>query len=78
MAKELGTFEIVIRGTESGPTTSFVVYQTKDSTNPELCDRPAPLEDAIPDFNKTLHNTGAVGEVWKDVVEVVKTIEGIS
>ncbi len=33
--------------------------------------------DESPDFTKTFHNTGAVGEFWRDAVDTIKTNEGI-
>lgn len=35
------------------------------------------LDDASPDYTKTYHNTGAVGEFWRDGVDAIKTAEGI-
>ena len=33
--------------------------------------------DDAPDFAKTFHNTGAVGEFWRDGIDAIKTKEGI-
>lgn len=78
MAKEIGSFEIVIRGTASGgPTEQFIQYRVQDSGDAELGKhKSAKIE--TPSFNKTLHNTGATGELWKDLLDGAKTEEGIS
>lgn len=33
--------------------------------------------DESPDFGKTFHNTGAVGEFWRDAVDTIKSNESI-
>ncbi len=33
--------------------------------------------DAAPDYTKTFHNTGAVGEFWRDAIDTIKTNESI-
>lgn len=76
MAKELGAFELVIRGTASGPTEMYRRYAVQDSVNTELQTRKDVLVDT-PDFNKTAHNAGTVGELWKDEVDAAETAEGI-
>lgn len=76
MAKQLGSFELVIRGDETGPTTMFRRYHVEESTDTEMRKHnDVPVE--TPDFDKTCHNTGAVGELWKDMVDAAKTDEGI-
>lgn len=76
MAKELGSFELVIRGTDTAPTQMFRRYIVADSGDPELCKH---IDESVgtPDFNKVSHNTGAVGELWRDEVDIAKTNEGI-
>jgi hypothetical protein len=34
------------------------------------------LTDSSPTFSKTYHNTGAVGEFWRDGIDAIKTAEG--
>ncbi len=77
MTKELANVEIVIRGTAAGPTQCFRRYIVRDSVDTELQDKKA-SEMAVPDFNKTFHNTGAVGELWKDLIDQTESDEGIA
>lgn len=35
------------------------------------------LKNTSPDFGKTMHNTGIVGEFWRDGIDAIKTAEGI-
>ncbi len=75
MAKVIGKFEIVIVGDTSGPTKTYRRYTVKDSVNTELQAKRS--TESNENFNKTLHNTGAVGEFWKDEVAAAETAEGI-
>lgn len=79
MAKQLGKFEIVIRGTEAeGPQEAFVRYFVEDSADTSMR---SPLRDtqiSSPDFTKKIHDAGTAGEFWKDEVEAAKTAEEIS
>lgn len=77
MAKQIGKFEIIIRGVEGGPAQCFRRYIVQDSVNPELRDRKE-SEISAPDFNKVFHNTGATGELWKDLLDQTKSDEGIA
>ncbi len=77
MAKELGNFEIIIRGPAAGPTQCFRRYIVRDSVNTELQDKKE-SEIAVPDFNKVFHNAGTVGELWRDEVDQTKSDEGIA
>lgn len=77
MAKQLGTFELVIRGDETAPTEIFRRYRVEDSVDSELRKhKDVPVD--TPDFNKVCHNTSAIGELWKDQVDAAKTDEGIA
>ena len=72
------TFGMIIQGTVSGgPTTIFRKFIVEESSNTELQARKASTEES-PSFNKTFHNAGTVGELWKDEIEAVKTDESIS
>jgi hypothetical protein len=78
MAKEIGSFEIIIRGTSSGgPTEQFVQFRVQESTDVDLGKNKSQKIET-PVFNKVLHNTGATGELWKDLLDAIKTQEDIS
>ena len=76
MAKVLDNIEIVITGSETAPTTCVRRYVVKDSVNAELKTKKT-NEVARPDFDKTFHDAGTVGEFWKDLVDQIKTDERI-
>lgn len=76
MAKQLGTFELVIRGDATAPTEIFRRYRVEESTDTSLRKNNDVAVDS-PDFNKTCHNAGSVGELWRDMVDAAKTDEGI-
>jgi len=79
MAKQIDTFEIVIRGTKSeGPTEAFVQYKVTDSVNTDLKKGPVRKTLSSPNFNKTVHNANSSGEFWYDEVAAAETDEGIS
>ena len=77
MAKQLGTFELVIRGDASAPTQMFRRYAVEESTDTTLRKNQDTLVET-PAFDKTLHDAGSVGELWRDEVDAAKTAEGIS
>lgn len=76
MAKTIGRFEIIIVGDATGPTKMYRKYTVQDSVDTELQVK-RNTEIASPDYNKILHNTLAVGELWKDEVADAETAEGI-
>ena len=77
MAKQLGNFELVIRGTKEKPTEVFRRYAVQDSTDADL-KKQKDMKVDEPDFNKVCHNEGTVGELWKDQVDAAETAEGIA
>jgi len=79
MAKELGRFEIRVTGTKAdGPQSMRVIYQCQDDTDPELV-APAKIKDEVDlgDMVKKLHDAGAAGELWTDMIGEVEATEGI-
>ncbi|KKN67549.1 hypothetical protein LCGC14_0460040 [marine sediment metagenome] len=77
MAKELATFEVIIRGTKAGPTQCFRRYITRDSVNTGLKQRNE-SEMGSPDFTKVFHDAGTVGELWRDIIDQTESDEGIA
>ena len=77
MAKEVGKFEIVIRGDASGPTEAWVRYVIRDSVNTELsARREKKLDISTGQLNKVAHSSAAAGEFWKDTLDEVRSDEG--
>jgi hypothetical protein len=78
MAKEIGSFEIIIRGTSAGgPTEQYIQYQIRESTDHDLCRNKSSAVET-PNFAKKVHDAGTAGELWKDLLDATKTAEGIS
>lgn len=79
MAKQVGSFEIIIRGSATeGPQQAFVRYHVEEATDPTLR---GPMKERVlesPDFTKTFHDAGTTGEFWKDELAQSETDEGIS
>lgn len=78
MAKEVGNFEIIIRGTKAdGPQEVYVNYRLQDSADSEMKSghKGKKLED--PSLNKTMYNDGSTGELWADELAQVETDEGL-
>ena len=74
MAKVLTEVKIEIEVDDQGaPQSAVADYRIEDGNAYKV----ARLEVASPDFTKVFHNTGAVGEFYKDVVDSIKTAEGI-
>jgi len=78
MAKEIGNFEIIIRGTKAdGPQEVYVNYRLQDSSDPEMKSGHKGKRLDSPDLNKTAHNSGTTGELWADELAQVETDEGL-
>jgi len=91
MAKTITSVQVIITGNPNGnPTRASVQYEIDEDgslydgfmriggpTRPT--DMPRPEGDSVMAFNgaMTLHNSGAPGEFWRDVVDQIKTKEGI-
>lgn len=65
---------VVTTDVDGVPQSAYVDYRVEDGAAFKV----ARLQLESPDFSKILHNTGAAGEFWKDMVEAIKTAEGIS
>lgn len=77
MAKQINSFEIIIRGTKAdGPTRMFVKYGTEESTDKTLKGRGS-KEVQLPNLNRLLHQGGGNGELWADSLAEVESDEGI-
>lgn len=74
MAKSITQFEIISRGGPNEPTQMFVQYVVADGDLKKQVSK----EIDSPNFNKKVHTSGQIGEMWRDLVEVAKTDEGIS
>lgn len=78
MAKEIGMFEIVIRGTKAdGPTKVYIQYRVQESTDTTLQSGTKSKELNGADFNKVLHNEGTSGEFWADLVAEAESDESL-
>lgn len=74
MAAEISYITINIDCDELGiPQSARVDYAIKDGA----LRKDGGYKIDIPDFSKILHNTGAVGEFYRDEVDVVKAREGL-
>ncbi len=77
MAKQIGSFEIIIRGTKAdGPTQLYIKYGTEESSDSTLRGRGS-KEIKAPDLNKIAHNAGSGGELWSDCVAIAESDESI-
>jgi hypothetical protein len=78
VAKQVERFEIVIRGTKAdGPQSASVSYRLQDSSDTTLKSNFKQKTLTSPNLAKKIHDTGAVGEFWKDELAAVETDEGI-
>lgn len=55
------------------PQSAYVDYRVEDGAAFKV----GRLQLVEPDFAKIMHNTGAAGEFWKDMVDAIKAAEGI-
>ncbi len=82
MAKEIGDFEVIIRGNKSeGPKEVFVKYFVQDSINTELRSSSKEKVFDAPSIAgmlaKKLHDQGIAGESWTDAISVLESKEEI-
>ena len=75
MARALQNISCYIKIDKDGNPQGSVIwdYAVADGT----AKKKSSLTDDAPDFGKTFHNTGAVGEFWRDGVDAIKTAENI-
>jgi len=55
------------------PQSAHVDYRVEDGAAFKV----GRLQLVTPDFAKIMHNAGTAGEFWKDMVDEIKTAEGI-
>ena len=79
MAKEIGMFEIVIRGTKvEGPTKAYIQYRVQESTDTTLQSGVKSKELDTPDLAKVFHDSDAVTEFWAEQLAAIESDEGIA
>lgn len=81
MAKHIKRVVFVVKLDANEVPTEVQIrrYRVEESTNPgvRLPESGDVIAMALGDMNKTMHNTGAVGEVVKDCVALCRTDAGI-
>jgi hypothetical protein len=74
MAKALTEVSVLFDVDDAGaPQCALVIYKVEDGA----ASREGQHHVDTPDFTKVFHNTGAVGEFYRDAVDEIKTKEGI-
>lgn len=76
MARALQNVSVYIPTDKDGVPLAGEILWTYDVVD-GAAKKSAASIDVSPDFSKTMHNTGAVGEFWRDGVDVIKTAENI-
>lgn len=76
MALSLGEIKlrVTVNDNDDTPHSAYVEYVVQDGAAARRGFRT--IDPA--EFAKVIHNTGAVGEFWADMVADIKTAEGIS
>jgi len=78
MAKALSALPHTMRlnistDTDGVPQSAYVDYRVEDGAAFKV----GRLQLVSPDFAKIMHDAGTAGEFWKDMVDEIKTAEGI-
>lgn len=76
MARALSEIKAYIQTDGDGAPQGRVLFTYKVTDG--AASKTGEYADETPDFNKTVHNSGAVGEFWRDAIDAIKTAEGIS
>ena len=76
MARAVANVAAYVETDKDGVAQNAVLW-TYDITDGAALKKSASLRDESPDFTKIYHNTGVVGEFWRDGVDAIKTAEGV-
>ena len=75
MARQIKNAKLLITCDAAGaPQSAVVEYEVWDGN----ASKKAAYEVENPNWGKVLHNTGAVGEFWRDEFDAVKRLEVVS
>jgi hypothetical protein len=77
MAKQLGSFELIARGTEAGATEVFIQYKVEESTDTEV-NKVKTIEVADPAADLDAKTINGTGGWFETQVAAIKASEGIA